>query len=188
MSWSVVTKHGPGVVASLIWTFVPDVFPQLPQNVTIEFSIDHLSWWNKFLTHHAFNIQLLPRLRLWFWSHLAEFEAEFDANPLLLQISHFSRSVRSQNSTNTTSQKCTGKTHHHSRKLLGRVVNKGYSSRYLAACNCTTSSFHAAFQFRGFGSTMYMCVMYSFSLTWGRHRGGTSNETMPVEVADNALK
>jgi hypothetical protein len=31
----------------------------------------------------------------------AEFEAEFYANPLLLHISHFSGSVRSQNSTNT---------------------------------------------------------------------------------------
>jgi hypothetical protein len=37
-----------------------------------------------------------------FRCRLAEFEAEFDANPLLLHISHFGRSVRSQNSTNTT--------------------------------------------------------------------------------------
>jgi hypothetical protein len=42
---------------------------------------------------------------------LAEFEAEFDANPLLLHISHFGRSERSQNSTNTTLKKCTEKEH-----------------------------------------------------------------------------
>jgi hypothetical protein len=46
-----------------------------------------------------------------FRSHLAKFEAEFDANPSFLHISHFSRSVRSQNSTNMRSQKCTEKTH-----------------------------------------------------------------------------
>jgi hypothetical protein len=44
---------------------------------------------------------------MFFRSPLAEFEAEFDANQLLLHISHFSRSVRSQNSTYTTSQKNT---------------------------------------------------------------------------------
>jgi hypothetical protein len=42
---------------------------------------------------------------------LAEFEAEFNANPLLLHISNFGRSVRSQNSTNMTLKKCTEKTH-----------------------------------------------------------------------------
>jgi hypothetical protein len=46
-----------------------------------------------------------------FRCRLAEFEAEFDANPLLLQISHFGRSERSQNSTNTTLKKCTEKEH-----------------------------------------------------------------------------
>ena len=46
-----------------------------------------------------------------FRCRFAGFEAEFDANPLLLHINHFSRSLRSQNSTNTTSQKCTEKTH-----------------------------------------------------------------------------
>jgi hypothetical protein len=35
----------------------------------------------------------------------------FDTNPLLLHISHFSRSVRSQNMIDTTSQKCTDRTH-----------------------------------------------------------------------------
>jgi len=44
----------------------------------------------------------------------------------------------------------------HSMPLLGRVVHKGYRSRYLVAHNCTTSGFHAAFQFRWLlGSTMY---------------------------------
>jgi hypothetical protein len=44
----------------------------------------------------------------------------------------------------------------HSRTPLGRVVHKGYSSWYLAAHNCTTSGFHAAFIFRGLlGSTTY---------------------------------
>ena len=44
----------------------------------------------------------------------------------------------------------------HGRMPLGRVVRKGYSSRYLAAHNCTTSGFRAAFQFQGIlGSTSY---------------------------------
>jgi hypothetical protein len=46
-----------------------------------------------------------------FRCRLAEFEAEFDANPLLLHISHFGRSERPQNSTNTTLKKCTEKEH-----------------------------------------------------------------------------
>jgi hypothetical protein len=46
-----------------------------------------------------------------FRCRLAEFEAEFDANPLLLHISHFGRSERSQSSTNTTLKKCTEKEH-----------------------------------------------------------------------------
>jgi hypothetical protein len=44
----------------------------------------------------------------------------------------------------TKKQTCT-----YSRLLLGRMVHKGYNSRYLAAHNCTTSSFRAAFQFLG---------------------------------------
>jgi len=36
----------------------------------------------------------------------------------------------------------------HSRTPLGRVVHKGYSSRHLAAHNCTTRGFLAAFQFQ----------------------------------------
>jgi hypothetical protein len=47
-----------------------------------------------------------------FRCRLAEFKAEFDANPLLLHISHFCRSVRSQNSTNTTLKRCTEKKTH----------------------------------------------------------------------------
>ena len=123
VNWSVVTTQDPGVVAPLVWTFAPDVFPQLPQNVTIEFSIHHLSLWNKFLMHHASSFKLLPHFRLWFRSRLAE----FDANPLLLHVGRFSRSVRSQHSINTTSQKCTEKPLPHNRTPLGRVVNKGYS-------------------------------------------------------------
>jgi len=42
---------------------------------------------------------------------LAKFEAEFYANLLLLHISHFSRSVQLQNSTNTLSKKWIEKTH-----------------------------------------------------------------------------
>jgi len=45
------------------------------------------------------------------WSCLAKFEAESDANLLLFHIIQFSLSVRLQNSTNMTSQKCTEKTH-----------------------------------------------------------------------------
>jgi hypothetical protein len=44
-----------------------------------------------------------------FCSHLPESEAEFDADPLLPHISHFSRLVHSQDSTNRMSEKCTEK-------------------------------------------------------------------------------
>jgi len=46
----------------------------------------------------------------------------------------------------------------HSRIPLGRVVHEGHSSRCLAAHNCPTSGFRAAFLFRGlFGlSTTYI--------------------------------
>jgi len=61
-----------------------------------------------------------------FWSRLAQCEAQFNASPLLLHISHFSRSVRSQNSTNTTSHKCTEKhTRAYSRTPREKVANKG---------------------------------------------------------------
>jgi hypothetical protein len=94
-------------------------------------------------------------------SRLAEFEAEFDASPLLLHINHFSRSPRSQNSTNTTSRKCTEKrhTHPHSRTPLGRMIHRGQSSRYLAAHNCTTSDFRATFKFRErLGSSVLLSI------------------------------
>jgi len=83
-----------------------------------------------------------------FRSRLAEFEAEFDANPLLLHINHFNRSLRSQKSTNTTSQTCIKKTYPRSRRPLSRTIHNGLSSTYLAAHNCTTSGFRAAFKFR----------------------------------------
>ena len=137
---SFVMMLGPGVVAPIVLKFALDFFlSQSPQNFAIEFSIHRLSWWNKFLMDDAFNIKLLPHCRSWFRSkvvqnaqgiitkcffkhsvffrsRLAEFEAELDANPLLLHISHFSRSVRSQNSTYTTPQKCADKTHTSSQK------------------------------------------------------------------------
>ena len=100
-----------------------------------------------------------------FRNRLAEFEAEFDANPLLIHISHFSRSVRSQNSTNMTSQKCTDKTHTTSQQNAAwQSVHKGYSWRYLVAHNCTISSFRAAFQFRGLlvsTSCVWNCAFWS---------------------------
>jgi hypothetical protein len=40
------------------------------------------------------------------------------------------------------------------------MINKGYSSRYLAAHNCNTSGFRAAYQFRGLlDSTSYIIVL-----------------------------
>jgi len=102
-----------------------------------------------------------------FQSCLAKFEAEFGANPLLLHISHFTRSVGSQNSTTITSQKCTEKhTRPHNRMLLGRAVHKGYRLRYLAHTS-TTSGFHAAFLFRGLlGSITYMAAECHSAVIW----------------------
>ena len=67
----------------------------------------------------------------------------------------------------------------HSRTPLGRVVNKGYSSRYLAAHNCSTSGLRAAFQFQELlGSTTYIPSVFvsiesnssfSLSLYLGNH-------------------
>jgi hypothetical protein len=37
--------------------FVPDVFPQSPQNVATEFFVHHLSWWNTFFMHDAFYVK-----------------------------------------------------------------------------------------------------------------------------------
>jgi hypothetical protein len=78
---------------------------------------------------------------LCFRSHLAEYEPEFEANSLLLHISHFSRSVPSQHSTNTRSQKRTEET------LISSQQSAAWQ-RYLAAHNCTTSGFRTAFQFQ----------------------------------------
>jgi hypothetical protein len=36
--------------------FAPDVFPELPQNVEIDFYIHRLSQWNKLLMHVAFSV------------------------------------------------------------------------------------------------------------------------------------
>ena len=71
MSQSVVMFQDPGVVVPHVWTFTPYVFPQSPQNVAIEFSVHHLSWWDKFLMHDAFNVKLLPHFRL-FWSKVVK--------------------------------------------------------------------------------------------------------------------
>jgi hypothetical protein len=49
--------QGPGIVALLEWMFVPDVFPQPPQNIAIDISIHGLSWRNRFLMHNAFIIK-----------------------------------------------------------------------------------------------------------------------------------
>jgi hypothetical protein len=51
VSRSVVMMQRSGVSAPLVWTFARHVFPQSPQNGAIEFSIHHLSCWNKFLMH-----------------------------------------------------------------------------------------------------------------------------------------
>jgi len=81
---------------------------------------------------------------------LAKFEAEFYANMLLLHISHFSGSVQLQN-TNMTSKRWTEKTNVPTQQMpLGRLIHKGYSSRHLAAHNCTISDFFASFNFGDF--------------------------------------
>ena len=66
VSWSVVMMQDLGVVSSLVWMFAPDVFPQLPRNVAIQFSIHRLSCWNKFLMHDAFNCLLFVHVFLLF--------------------------------------------------------------------------------------------------------------------------
>jgi len=62
VSRSVVMMQGPGIVAPLVWMSAP-VFSQSPRIVAIEFSIRHLSWWNKFLMNDAFDVKLLPHFR-----------------------------------------------------------------------------------------------------------------------------
>jgi len=63
VSRSVVMMQGPGVVAPLVWTLAPDVFPQSPQNVAIEFSIHRPSWWNKSLPlrRPLFRLRVVPK-------------------------------------------------------------------------------------------------------------------------------
>jgi hypothetical protein len=54
--------------------------------------------------------QMLLQVFCVFSCHLAEFEAEFVANLLLLHIRQFSRSVQLQNSTDMMSRQCADKT------------------------------------------------------------------------------
>jgi len=49
----------------------------------------------------------------------------------------------------------------HSRTPLGRMVQKGQSSRYLAAQNCTTSDCRAAFKFCGFLGSASLSLLLS---------------------------
>ena len=49
--------QGPAVVVPLVWMFLPDVFPHSLQIDAKEFSIHHLSCWNKFLVHDAFYVE-----------------------------------------------------------------------------------------------------------------------------------
>jgi hypothetical protein len=58
VSWNLVMIQGPGFISPLVWKFAPDVFPQSPQNITIEFLIHCLSWWNKFLIHYDGNVKI----------------------------------------------------------------------------------------------------------------------------------
>ena len=49
-----------------------------------------------------------------------------------------------------------------SRTPLGRMIYKGYISRYLAAHSCSTSGFRAVFQFRELlGSILYWCFPWN---------------------------
>jgi len=59
----IVMIPDPGVVVPLVWMYVPDVVPQSPQNIAIEFSIHRPSWWNKFLMRDALNVKLLPQFQ-----------------------------------------------------------------------------------------------------------------------------
>ena len=72
VSRSIIMMQGPGVVMPLVWTFAPNVFLQWLQNVTVEFSIHRLSWWNKFLIHIAFIVKLLPHFRSLFQSKVVK--------------------------------------------------------------------------------------------------------------------
>jgi hypothetical protein len=57
VSQSIVMMPCLGIVAPLVWMFVPDIFPQLPQTVAIEFFSRRLFWWIKFLMDDAFSVK-----------------------------------------------------------------------------------------------------------------------------------
>jgi len=57
VSQNVLMLQGPGFVAPLVWTFALDVYLQSSQNVTIEFSIHRLTWWNEFLMYDVFSVK-----------------------------------------------------------------------------------------------------------------------------------
>jgi hypothetical protein len=44
-----------GVVAPTLWKLGLDVLTQSPMKFETKLSVHHLCWWNKFLTHDAFN-------------------------------------------------------------------------------------------------------------------------------------
>jgi len=100
-----------------------------------------------------------------FRSRLAKFETEFDANPLLLHISHCIKSVRSPNSTNTAPQKCTEKAHTSSQQ--NAALQNGSKRVQLAIPGGTQlyqSGFRAGFQFRALLSSILYCVSSSTKL------------------------
>jgi len=116
MRRSVVMMQGPGVVAPHVWTFAPYVFPQtlatFSDQVSVEGRQEHSSSstdihpFLKRLNHSYVCVwprALSPNVSVSKLCVLGEYETEFDANPLLFRISHFSRSVRPQGSINKTS-------------------------------------------------------------------------------------
>jgi len=86
-----------------------------------------------------------------FQSRRIAFEAKFYENSIVHSHPPFySRSVRSQSGTNTTSSKCTEKKTHTlpcNKTPLGSMIHKWRSSRYLSAHNCITGGFRAEFKF-----------------------------------------
>jgi hypothetical protein len=65
---------------------VPDVFPQSPQTVAVEFSIHRLSWWNKFLMDDAFNVKLLPHFHV--EGRQERSSSSTDIHPFLKRLNH----------------------------------------------------------------------------------------------------
>ena len=79
----------------------------------------------------------------------------------------------------------------HSRMPLGRVVHKGSSLWYLAVHNCTTSSFHVAFQFQGLlSSTSYLttCNVILCLVDWQWNRWCSADSQWDCQKRDNAWK